>query len=148
MYRQPQARWSAPEYTVTGIPGHGHVSRDYWPFVRIIYRSPVDSPHKSQWCGAFDVFFDLRLNNQPVEQTIETPMFWDAFALIMASPWYKYDDGWAYTMPKSVFDGYRPFWISKKRKPKCTMRKTKTTISSISLNALKYLVNQRPESRI
>ena len=24
----------------------------YWPFVRGIYRSPVNSPHKGQWCGA------------------------------------------------------------------------------------------------
>ena len=32
-----------------------------WPFVRGIHRSPVNSPHKGQWSGAFDVFFDLRL---------------------------------------------------------------------------------------
>ena len=24
----------------------------YWPFVRDIHRSPVNSPHKRQWCGA------------------------------------------------------------------------------------------------
>ena len=24
----------------------------YWPFVRGSHRSPVNSPHKSQWCGA------------------------------------------------------------------------------------------------
>ena len=24
----------------------------YWPFVREIHRSPVNSPHKGQWCGA------------------------------------------------------------------------------------------------
>ena len=24
----------------------------YWPFVRRIHRSPVNSPHKGQWCGA------------------------------------------------------------------------------------------------
>ena len=24
----------------------------YWPFVRGIYQSPVNSPHKGQWCGA------------------------------------------------------------------------------------------------
>ena len=32
----------------------------YWPFVRGIHRSPVNSPHKGQW--RFDVFFDLRMN--------------------------------------------------------------------------------------
>ena len=40
----------------------------YWPFVRGIHRSPVNSLHKGQWRGAFDVFFDLcrnkRLNKQ------------------------------------------------------------------------------------
>ena len=24
----------------------------YWPFVQEIHRSPVNSPHKGQWCGA------------------------------------------------------------------------------------------------
>ena len=24
----------------------------YWPFARGIHRSPVNSPHKGQWCGA------------------------------------------------------------------------------------------------
>ena len=29
----------------------------YWPFVRGIHRSPVNSPHKGQWCG--DLMFSL-----------------------------------------------------------------------------------------
>ena len=49
----------------------------YWPFVRGIHRSPVNSPHKGQWRGAFDVFFDLRLNKrlskQPWGWWFETP---------------------------------------------------------------------------
>ena len=50
----------------------------YWPFVRGIHRSPVNSPHKGQWRGAlvfsfisalnkrlsFGVFFDLGLNER------------------------------------------------------------------------------------
>ena len=42
--------------------GHGIVNHDdviewkhfprYWPFVRGIHRSPVNSPHTGQWCGA------------------------------------------------------------------------------------------------
>ena len=35
----------------------------YWPFVRGIHRSPVNSPHKGQWRGAF-IIFDLRLNKR------------------------------------------------------------------------------------
>ena len=33
----------------------------YWPFVRGIHRSPVNSLHKGQWRGAL-MFFYLRLN--------------------------------------------------------------------------------------
>ena len=47
----------------------------YWPFVRGIHRSHVDSPHKGQW----------RRAEQTVEQTIETPVIWDALALVMTS---------------------------------------------------------------
>ena len=38
----------------------------YWPFVQGNHRSPVNSPHKGQWRGAF-IFFDLRLN-QPLSK--------------------------------------------------------------------------------
>ena len=39
----------------------------YWPFVRGIHRSPVNSPHKGQWRWPlmyFDIFFDLRPNKR------------------------------------------------------------------------------------
>ena len=44
------------------------------PFVRGIHRWPVDSPHKGQ---------------RTVEQTIETPVIWDAIAPIMTSLWWS-----------------------------------------------------------
>ena len=31
---------------------NGNLFPRYWPFVRGINRSPVNSPHKDQWCGA------------------------------------------------------------------------------------------------
>ena len=40
----------------------------YWLFVRGIYRSPVNSPHKGQWREAFDVFFYLRPNKRLSKQ--------------------------------------------------------------------------------
>ena len=49
----------------------------YWPFVRGIYRSPVDSPHeghKELWCLLWSV------PEQTNEQTIEMPVIWDAIA--------------------------------------------------------------------
>ena len=53
-----------------------HFSR-YWPFVSRIHRSPVNSPHKSQWRGALRVFFDLRPNKRSSKQwwgwSFETP---------------------------------------------------------------------------
>ena len=46
-----------------------HFSR-YWPFVRGIHRSPVNSPHKVQWRGALMfVFFDLRVNKRLSKQS-------------------------------------------------------------------------------
>ena len=41
----------------------------YWPFVRGIHRSQVNSPHKSQWHGA--MMFSWSGPEQTVEQTIE-----------------------------------------------------------------------------
>ena len=49
----------------------------YWPFVRGIHRSPVNSPHKGPVTRSFDVFFDLRLNKWLSKQSwgwwFETP---------------------------------------------------------------------------
>ena len=53
-----------------------HIPR-YWPFVRGIHRSPVNSPHQGQWRGAIEVFYDLRLNKRSSKQSwgwwFETP---------------------------------------------------------------------------
>ena len=40
----------------------------YWPFVRGIHRSPVNSPHKGQWRGAL-MFFYLHLNKRLRKQS-------------------------------------------------------------------------------
>ena len=40
----------------------------YWPFVRRIHRSPVNSPHKGQWRRAFDVFLDPHPNKRLSKQ--------------------------------------------------------------------------------
>ena len=55
----------------------------YWPFVRGIHRWPVDSPHKGQRRGALIFFWCAP--EQTVEQTLETPVIWDAIALVMTS---------------------------------------------------------------
>ena len=53
----------------------------YWPFVRGIYRSPMDSPKKASdvelWCLLWSA------PEQTIEQTIETPVNEDVIALIM-----------------------------------------------------------------
>ena len=51
----------------------------YWSFVRGIHRSPVDSPHKGQWHELWCFF------RSASEQTVETPVIWDAIELIMTS---------------------------------------------------------------
>ena len=57
----------------------------YWPLARGIQQSPVVSPHKRKLRGALVV----SLIGQTVEQTLETPVIWDAIALIMMSLWCK-----------------------------------------------------------
>ena len=44
-----------------------HFSR-YWPFVRGIHWSLVNSPHKGQWHGAWMFFFNLHLNKRLSKQ--------------------------------------------------------------------------------
>ena len=39
----------------------------YWPVVRGIHRSPVNSPHKGHWRGAFFICY-MRLNKQSSKQ--------------------------------------------------------------------------------
>ena len=49
----------------------------YWPFVRGIHRSPVNSPHKGRWRGALILSSICALNKQLYEQSwgwwFETP---------------------------------------------------------------------------
>ena len=52
--------WNFPDFSLTA--GHPEIPHDdvikwkhflrYWPFVRGIHLSPVNSPHKGQWRGA------------------------------------------------------------------------------------------------
>ena len=58
----------------------------YWPFVREIHQWLVDSPHKGQLHRAL-MFWSA--TEQTVEQTIETPVIWNAIALIMTSQQYN-----------------------------------------------------------
>ena len=44
-----------------------------WPFVRVIHRSPVDSPHKGQWRGAWIFSLICRLSKQSRSRWFETP---------------------------------------------------------------------------
>ena len=49
----------------------------YWPFVRRIHRSPVNFPHKGQWCGALMFSLICALNKRLSKQSrgwwFETP---------------------------------------------------------------------------
>ena len=62
-----------------GVIKWNHFPR-YWPFVREIHRSPVNSPHKGQWRGALMFSFIFAWTNR---WAMETPVIWNAMALIM-----------------------------------------------------------------
>ena len=53
----------------------------YWPFVRGIH------PHNGQWRGAFDVFFDLRLNKRLSKQS------WDWWFETPSRPLWRHNNG-------------------------------------------------------
>ena len=64
----------------------------YWPFVWGIHRSPVNSPHKGQWCGALMFFFNLCLNKRLIKQLwvwwFETPSdYYDVTVIECAAVW-------------------------------------------------------------
>ena len=57
---EPSYRWPHPMHVSLATYQHCHDDvikwkhfPRYWPFVRGIHRSPVKSPHKGQWRGAF-----------------------------------------------------------------------------------------------
>ena len=56
----------------------------YWPFVRGIHRSPVDSPHKGH-CFQELSCFRWSVLEITIEQTIQTLVIWDPIALILTS---------------------------------------------------------------
>ena len=60
--------WWMPENgTYDDVIKWKHFPR-YWPFVRGIHRSPVDSPHKGQWRGALMFSLNCALNKRLSKQ--------------------------------------------------------------------------------
>ena len=55
----------------------------HWPFVRGLHQSPVNSPHRGQWRELWCFLWSGPVPT--VEQTMETPVIWDAMALVMTS---------------------------------------------------------------
>ena len=85
--------WRWPENPPKFPPLHNHCdvikwkhSPRYWPFVRGIHRSPVDSPHKGQWRGTLMLSLICAITNGRSNN-------WNAIALIMTSlqcrPWRR-----------------------------------------------------------
>ena len=54
--REWRCSWSSTDRRHDDVIKWKHFPR-YWPFVRGIHRSPVNSPHKGQWRGALMFFF-------------------------------------------------------------------------------------------
>ena len=66
---------------------------DYWPFVRGIHQSLVDSPHKGPVMQRFDVLFVVSLNNLPLISKTMTLM-WRHCSVLMTeiatqSNWWR-----------------------------------------------------------
>ena len=72
----------------------------YWPFVRGIHRSPVNSPHKGQWRGALMfslicVWIDSWVNNREAGDLRRYRAHYDVTVMIWYVPVKKSDKIWA-----------------------------------------------------
>ena len=96
----------------------------YWPFVRGIHRSPVNSPHKGQWRGAlmFSLICvwingwvnnreagDLRRYRAHYDVNVMFPRVWSLLFLITISVLYQrdnYKDYW------DIYINNHSFWVA------------------------------------
>ena len=65
----------------------------YWPFVRGIHRSPVNSPHKGQWRGALMFFLsalEWTINNLEVDNLGRHCVHYDVTVVKFRCPFSKY----------------------------------------------------------
>ena len=74
--------WEAGRYPMM-TSSNGNIFHVTGLFVRGIHHSPVNSQHKGQWRRA--LMFSWSTPEPTLEQTMETPMIWDAITLIMKS---------------------------------------------------------------
>ena len=78
---------------------NGSIFPRYWPFVRGIHRSPVNSPHKGQWRGALKsslicVWINGRVNNREAGDLRRNRAHYDVIVMITfhhydCSSWLK-----------------------------------------------------------
>ena len=89
--RPVRVDWQAGRHPIPYLPlSHDDVIKwdhfpRYWPFVRRIYRLPVNSPHKGQRRGALMFSLICTWINAWVNNLIVRLVIWDTIALIMTS---------------------------------------------------------------
>ena len=88
----------APSWCHDDVIKWKHLPR-CWPFVRGIHRSPVNSPHKGQWCGA--LMFSLMctrinswVNNREAGDLRRYRAHYDV--TVMVEKWWKNASGWCW----------------------------------------------------
>ena len=79
------------DYTMT-TSWNGNTFPRYWPFVRGIHRSPVNSSHKGQWRGALMfslicVWINGWVNNREAGDLRRHRVHYQIIIIIMASSW-------------------------------------------------------------
>ena len=104
-----------------------HLPR-YWPFVRGIHRSPVNSPHKGPLTRSFGVFFDLRLNKWLSKQswglwfeTLSRPLWrhYDAFFLCLHCQTRNMPSRYPYGLSQRMLNPKHGKWINDKPINEC-----------------------------
>ena len=91
----------------------------YWPFVRGIHLSPVNSPHKGQWRRALMFSSDLRLNKRLSKQS------WGWWFETPSCPLWRQRNVMYMSNARSLAGNYnvQPFTSSTREHTKCSIMK-------------------------
>ena len=92
--RQTMTRWYRGVFRLTWWRHQVEAFSCYWPFVRGINRSPVNSPHKGQWRGAlmFSLIFawiNGRVNNHEAGDLGRHRAYYDVIIMYAFYRWTK-----------------------------------------------------------
>ena len=128
----------------------------YWPFVRGIHRSPVDSPHKGQWRGA--LMFSLictrikcRVNNVEAGDMRRHHVHYDVNVMSTRPVTRRFDVFFDLCLNKRLSKQWRRWWFdtpSRSLWRHGTAQTYKTRRYELSVHEVSQVISTRPENHL